>query len=136
MNTIEIKEIRNAVSQNDDDTEFDLEIKHPDYGWIPYSLTTNDTDNTIDNSALLKLIGSDFTKLSQSEKDSKESNFVRMDRDAILETEVDPIVSNPLRWNAMSKEKQDAWTKYRQDLLDVPQQSGFPHDITFPTKPS
>ena len=29
-----------------------------------------------------------------------------------------------------------AWTTYRQALRDVPTQSGFPHTVTWPTKPS
>ena len=29
-----------------------------------------------------------------------------------------------------------AWRTYRQALRDVPEQSGFPNDITWPTKPS
>ena len=30
---------------------------------------------------------------------------------------------------------QQAWAEYRQALRDVPQQSGFPTDINWPTKP-
>lgn len=30
----------------------------------------------------------------------------------------------------------DEWRTYRQALRDVPAQSGFPNDITWPTKPS
>ena len=30
----------------------------------------------------------------------------------------------------------DEWKAYRQALRDLPQQSGFPNDVTFPTKPS
>lgn len=33
-----------------------LEINHPEYGWIPYTLDTEDVDNTIDNEKLLKYI--------------------------------------------------------------------------------
>jgi len=29
-----------------------------------------------------------------------------------------------------------AWTTYRQGLRDVPAQSGFPNNITWPTKPT
>ena len=61
--------------------------------------------------------------------------LVRQIRDDILLSEVDPIVSNPLRWADMTIAEQNAWAQYRTDLLNVPQQSGFPHDITWPTKP-
>ena len=29
----------------------------------------------------------------------------------------------------------NAWATYRQALRDIPEQEGFPHDVTFPTKP-
>tara|TARA_S200002703_G_scaffold154849_1_gene158274 strand:- start:348 stop:755 length:408 start_codon:yes stop_codon:yes gene_type:complete len=134
--SITITEIRNAVSRNDDDTEFDLEINHPEYGWIPYSLTLHDTDNTINNDDLLTLIGTNFTRMTQAEKDAELSAFKRGDRDILLESEVDPVVTNPLRWAELTTEQQNAWTQYRTDLLNVPQQAGFPNTITWPTKPS
>ena len=28
-----------------------------------------------------------------------------------------------------------AWAKYRQELRDIPQQEGFPYEVTFPEKP-
>ena len=27
------------------------------------------------------------------------------------------------------------WTQYRHDLRDIPQQEGFPFNVTYPTKP-
>jgi hypothetical protein len=52
-----------------------------------------------------------------------------------LLVEVDAMVSNPLRWADMTTEQQSLWTQYRTDLLNVPQQFGFPHGVTWPTKP-
>ena len=66
--SITITEIRNAISTNDDNTEFHLEINHPEYGWIDYILHTDDTDNTIDNAELLKLIGDNYTEMPDDEK--------------------------------------------------------------------
>lgn len=60
---------------------------------------------------------------------------IRAQRDAYLEQHIDPIVSNPLRWGAMSTTKQVEWSAYRQALLDVPQQAGFPASVTWPVKP-
>ena len=133
--SIVITNIRNALSINDDDTEFELEIEHPEYGWIPYTLDPNDPDNTISNSDLMTLIGTNFTRITQSEKDEREGNLVRATRNNLLVTEVDPLVTNPLLWAELTTEQQNAWTQYRTDLLNVPQQSGFPNTITFPTKP-
>lgn len=49
---------------------------------------------------------------------------------------VDHISTNMLRWNALSPSEQAALAKYRQELLDVPQQAGFPRELTWPNKPS
>lgn len=62
--------------------------------------------------------------------------LMRNERDVKLATEVDPVVSNPLRWSAMTADQQQAWIDYRQALLDVPSQVGFPRDIVWPTTPS
>jgi len=132
---VAITEIRNARSMNAENTHFDVEINHPDYGWIPYALTPWDTDNTISNTELLALIGSDYVAFSQSDEDARQADFSRYQRNQRLESEVDPIVTNPLRWADLTTAKQNEWTQYRTDLLNVPQQAGFPNTINWPTKP-
>jgi len=136
--SIVITKVRNAASKNAANTIIDVEINHPDYGWIPYLLTDFDTDTTIDNDAVMALIGDDFTAYvppTQAELDAAASSGVRAERDHRLVTEVDPIVSNALRWADLTAANQDEWTQYRNGLLNVPDQAGFPHDITWPTKP-
>lgn len=59
----------------------------------------------------------------------------RNKRDSLLKEEVDAIAGNALRWGALTTDQQQAWADYRQALLDVPQQEGFPETITWPTKP-
>ena len=135
---IKITQVRNAVSLQSDNLRMDVEINHPDYGWIPYTLDPDDTDTTIDNDAIMALIGTDFAAYvapTQAELDAAAAAYVRMERDNILSTVVDPIVSNPLRWADMTSEQQNAWAQYRTDLLNVPQQNGFPYDIVWPIKP-
>ena len=115
-----------------------VEIEHPVYGWIPYTITDTDTDTTINNDNLMSLIGSDFEAYvppTQEELDAEAEAAVRGQRDMLLEIEVDPIVSNPLRWADMTTEQQNAWSQYRTDLLNITDQEGFPHDVTWPTKP-
>ena len=134
-----ITQVRNAQSLNSNNTRFDVEINHPDYGWIPYTLDPSDTDNTVNNSELMSLIGTDFTAYvapTQAELDAETADQVRSDRDYKLLTEVDPLVTNPLRWAELTSDKQTEWSQYRTDLLNVPQQSGFPNNVTWPTKPS
>ena len=133
-----ITETRNARSVNAENTIFDVEIKHPDYGWIPYTLDPSDIDETINNDDLRSLIGSNFAAYvapTQDELDDVAGGEVRGGRDYKLATEVDPLVSNHLRWNDLTDAQSAAWTQYRTDLLNLPQQAGFPHDVTWPTKP-
>ena len=137
--SVEIKEYRNAVSFAADNSRIDVEINHPEHGWIPYSLNSFDTDMTINNDDLLALIGSDFTPYTaptQEELDAKTAVNERAWRDHLLRSEVDPIVSNALRWAEMSSEKQAEWAQYRTDLLNVTQQISFPNSISWPSKRS
>jgi hypothetical protein len=60
---------------------------------------------------------------------------VREHRDMLLFTEVDPIVMNALRWGDLDDHEQSALVVYRQELLDVPQQVGFPKAHIWPNKP-
>lgn len=58
---------------------------------------------------------------------------VRDKRDELLRSNVDSL--NPIRWAALTDAQKTAFGVYRQELLDVPQQAGFPNNVTWPTKP-
>jgi len=59
--------------------------------------------------------------------DTEQSMSIRAKRDNLL-AETD--------WRAGSDlTMSDAWKVYRQALRDVTAQTGFPHEVTFPTKP-
>jgi len=73
---------------------------------------------------------------------------VRSQRDRLLAEEVDPVVTNPLRWADLTTEQQTAWTTYRRALLDITTTYPNPSYVwnesqkrrvltncTFPTKP-
>lgn len=132
-------EYRNARYIGNDD-RVDCEIKHPEYGWIPYTLDPQDADMTIDNNELLLEMSkrkdvAPYVAPTQEEIVGEAARNARYKRDIILGSEVDPIVTNPLRWADMKPEKQQEWADYRLALLAVPEQSGFPLDINWPTKP-
>ena len=128
---IKITQVRNAQSLQADNTRMDVDINHPDYGWIPYTLDPADTDTTIDNAEVMALIGTDFTAYvapTQAELDASAAVQVREKRDALLAA---------CDWMANSDVTMStAWRDYRQSLRDVPSQAGFPNTITWPTKPS
>jgi hypothetical protein len=138
MDKIVVNGVRNAQSRTSLNDSFDVEIDHPQQGWIPYSVGSGFKSNIIDNDIVLSLIGTDFAAYvapTQAELDAAAAAEVRMERDSILATVVDPIVSNNLRWVDMTAEKQAEWSAYRTALLDITDQAGFPTDITWPTKP-
>jgi hypothetical protein len=70
-------------------------------------------------------MNAEITKLNEMHR--------RMERDELLSQTVDRI--NPIRWATMTSEQQTQWSAYRQALLDIPTQSGFPFDVQWPTKP-
>lgn len=72
--------------------------------------------------------------INQTRHDEAAAEIIRSLRDKKLRV-VDKIVSNPLRWAEMAVDKQKDWSQYRTDLLNVPQQFGFPNSITWPVKP-
>lgn len=122
-----------------DAVRIDCEIEHPDFGWIPYTLDPADTDMTINNDELLAAMKSAgdvaaYVPPTQVELDAALAAELRLQRDGLL-TDVDAIAGNALRWAELSADKQTAWGVYRQALLDVPQQAGFPNDVTWPIKP-
>ena len=52
---------------------------------------------------------------------------VRSTRNSYLETYVDPVVSNPLRWGEMTAEEQQQYADYRRYLLDITESAEFPN---------
>lgn len=77
-----------------------------------------------------------FTPEEEAEWDAQEAasaaaagDRVRLDRNRLLaETDWTQAVDVP-------QAVKDKWAPYRQALRDVPQQPGFPENITWPVKP-
>lgn len=70
----------------------------------------------------------EYYKVAENPKPTQEEKeaSARATRDAYLAAYVDPLVTNPLRWNDLSEAEQNNIKAYRQYLLDVPQTEGFP----------
>lgn len=60
--------------------------------------------------------------------DDRKAADVRQERNQLL-SETDWMAGSDVTMS-------DEWRTYRQALRDVPAQSGFPTDVTWPTKPS
>ena len=110
----------------------DCEIEHPMHGWIPYTLNPADikNDDLLASMALADDVAA-YVPPTQAELDAEIAKQIRADRDGRL-TEVDAVAGNALRWAALDADTQAAWALYRQALLDVPQQAGFPNDVLWP----
>ena len=118
----------------------DCEIEHETYGWIPFTCDPNDTGALFATAALHATMDADpataaYVPPTQEELDAAAAETVRAQRDSLLATQVDPVVSNPLRWADLSAEQQAAWADYRRALLDITAQAGFPHDVVWPVAP-
>lgn len=118
----------------------DCELEHPQWGWIPYTLNPDDTDDTISNAELLVEMAkrndvAPYVPPSQAQLYDEAAADIRYTRDVKLANEVDPVVTNPLRWADLSTAQQDAWAAYRRALLDITDQAGFPQNIVWPSKP-
>jgi Phage tail assembly chaperone protein len=68
---------------------------------------------------------------AKAAKDEEAAKAVRADRDKRI-AETDWIVIKNLELN---QNVPGVWEVYRQELRDVPAQAGFPHEITWPSKP-
>lgn len=115
----------------------EAEIKHPDHGWIPMSVEQGYSADHLDFPDLfekLKVGATAFTPKTDAEKTAELAIEKRIERDARLSRDVDPLASNPLRWDDLSVEVQNKIKAYRTALLNVPQQSGFPSSISWPSK--
>ena len=118
----------------------DCEIEHPHFGWIPFTCNPNDTGALFDVAELHARMDADpataaYVPPTQEELDAAAARSVRTERDYRLASEIDPLVSNPLRWAGLTAEKQAEWASYRLVLLDITAQAGFPHGVSWPSKP-
>jgi len=63
------------------------------------------------------------------------ADYRRAERNTRL-AQLDALVMNPLRWAEFEDAQKTALAAYRQALLDVPQQAGFPVKIDWPDFPA
>jgi hypothetical protein len=127
-------------SQHLENGQIDCEINHPDFGWIPFTCDQNDSTPLFDVAVLHEEMNNDSATLAYVPPTVAEILYeqtleARLERNQLLLT-VDAVAMNPLRWPELSQENQDDIAVYRQELLDITDQAGFPTNITWPTVPS
>ena len=118
-------------------TTITCEIDHPVHGWIPFSCDPSDTGAEFDVQELHRRMIKSGQVAAMTEVEIKEHDAaeVRMQRDLLLRTVVDPLVTNPLRWADLGETLQRQWAEYRRALLDLPHQEGFPAELNWPVAP-
>lgn len=130
--TEEVKEsvIRNPQYVNAEGTLIDVEKFNKELGWIPMTLSREAYPEFWDDA--MRQIPLSFDKPTEEEAKAEAAREIRSKRDFILTTEVDPIVSNPLRWADLNDADRHAYTVYRKALLDLSNQTQFPDKVQWP----
>lgn len=111
-----------------------MEVFDPTYGWCSYMATPDGqgVNQLMYNLAHLGEFGDFVEEEPEVFDEETTAMMVRAERDSKV-NELDRLVSSPLRWAEFSEEQKERLGNYRQLLLDVPQQSGFPFDSEFPS---
>ena len=136
---------KEAIYIDDTNNRIDCWLDLPEHeGWTPYTLDVHDTDMTIDNTALLAQMqeANDIaayvapTPPTEEELAVVSAAEIRAIRNGRLSSLVDPVVSNPLRWDGLTSTQQNEVTAYRTALLNITDQDTFPTSVTWPSIPS
>lgn len=112
----------------------DCEVKHPNYGWISFTCSKEEYTDLYEKMAK-DVLTEKYTRPSQIWFDELKGKEIRKQRDALLSKNVDPIVSNPLRWNDVQENERVALINYRKALLEITDQKGFPNNVVWPVCP-
>ena len=109
----------------------DCEIEHPVYGWIPFTASPDDVE-AHGRELHAQLLQSGEIALYTPPEPPTAAELAaqaRAQRDSLL------VESDWTQLPDVPESTRAAWAQYRQALRDVPQQSGFPHTITWPERP-
>jgi hypothetical protein len=132
--------VKNPKWVDAEQSKIDCEVDFVDLldEYVPYTASANDFAEhcrTIYQQLIDGVYGPIAPYELPPEKTETEKAFaVRTNRDSLL-SNLDLVTSNPLRWASYSQAEKDQIAVYRQLLLDVPQQSGFPNSIDWPNFP-
>jgi hypothetical protein len=83
---------------------------------------------------LARIIGGEiFLGKTDGERRAEQEAEVKARRERVLLETVDRV--NGLWWEAMANAEKDRWRAYRQALLDIPEQPGYPFTVVWPERP-
>lgn len=132
-------QVKNCKYANADQTSVVCEVLFDTLGWIPFTASLNDLEHSLEiyNRAQNGDFGEilPYTPVTINTITTSDDQSIRNKRNTLL-TNLDMTICNPLRWASFSQEKQADFARYRQELLDLPQQPGFPNNAVWPTPPA
>jgi uncharacterized protein YqfB (UPF0267 family) len=99
----------------------------------PLFFGTCDDDADLSIQGVIKTLTAEEYEQEQFKENDTKAAQVRERRQYLLITTVDSI--NPMRWETLTEEQRQAYREYRQALLDVPEQTGFPWNVEWPQQP-
>ena len=125
MENITYTRVRNPKWLNQAHTFLECEVQftHIPEEWVPFSAReSGDLPHT--HAIFAECVAGNYGEIQEFITpvltESERTDAIREVRDQILESEVDPVISNSVRFNSLSTEKQQEWMDYRQTLLDLP----------------
>jgi len=134
-----VEYVKNCVYANAEATKINCLVKFSEFNEeLPFTSDPNDSEShgrEIFSRAIAGEFGPVSPYVAPVITTAMKASIARIQREQLL-VQLDAVISNPLRWAAMTAEKQAAWSAYRQALLDVPQQAGFPETINWPVAPT
>lgn len=131
--------VTNPKWSNAEHTAIDCEVTFDEIGTVPFTANPLDTSNPSSKQIFDECVDGKWGDVAEFvpyvPTTEELAQQIRFQRDQLL-LALDQYVSNPLRWASLSTAQQTELADYRQALLDVPQQPGFPNTISWPTKPT
>lgn len=123
------------VSENSDAIYMDWH--HPTLGLIPFVARPDDVE-AHGRDKYQRAVAGEWGEIAPYEPPIEtledKATLIRGERDSLLR-ELDNVVINPLRYASYSDDEKQELANYRQYLLDIPQQDGFPENVVFKEKP-
>lgn len=98
-----------------------------------YTTSHAEQPELVEGAWVRKCILTEKTTEEVAKDNLDQSQLMRAWRDQVLLNTSDRI--NPMRWEEMTDEQKQAHRTYRQALLDLPQQAGFPWEVIWPVAP-
>lgn len=127
-------ELRNA--KDNGNNTFDCEYNHPMFGWIPFTASAEDVEQSGRDAHASIVSGLAGAVLPYVPPTADEvATQVRAVRDQKLTRFDSDLYRNQFYWDALTQAQRDERLAYRQALLDIPAQASFPYGIVWPDYP-